>query len=61
MEKSLAEIWRSPFIEKIRELLLQRKFDQIPICSKCTDWGCRSWTYNFWKMQNDAQKVAGTS
>ncbi|OGP71458.1 MAG: hypothetical protein A2Z73_01510 [Deltaproteobacteria bacterium RBG_13_60_28] len=51
-DKSVAEIWRSKGIDAVRELLLTRRFDDIPICSRCTDWGCRSWTHNFWKLQN---------
>lgn len=56
MSKRLKEIWRCEEIENVRSLLLKRQFDQIPICSKCTDWGCRSWTNNFWKMETEADK-----
>ena len=51
-DKSVAEIWRSKELDDIRGLLLAKRFVDIPICSKCTDWGCRSWTHNFWKLQN---------
>jgi len=50
--KSVAEIWRCNELDEVRDLLLARRFSEIPICSKCTDWGCRSWTENFWKLQN---------
>ncbi|MCP4112655.1 MAG: radical SAM protein [Desulfobacteraceae bacterium] len=51
-DRPLIEIWRDSEIEGIRELLLARRFDDIPICSRCTDWGCRSWEHNFWKLHN---------
>lgn len=55
--RSLESIWRCVELDNIRGLLLQKKFDQIPMCSKCTDWGCRSWKQNFWKLCEDASEI----
>jgi len=47
----ISQIWKNNEIEEVRRLLLARRFSEIPICSRCTDWGCRSWDHNFWKLQ----------
>jgi radical SAM protein with 4Fe4S-binding SPASM domain len=51
---SVSEIWRCEEIDKVRRLLIERRFNDIPICSKCSDWGCRSWNHNFWSLCEDA-------
>lgn len=58
MGRPLKEIWRDPELDNIREQLLARQFDAIPLCSECTDWGCRSWTHNYWKIVTDAKQSA---
>ena len=54
MARPVADIWRCEELDQLRNLLLERKFDEIPICSRCTDWGCRSWNHNFWKLEKKA-------
>jgi radical SAM protein with 4Fe4S-binding SPASM domain len=53
-ERSIAEIWHGPEFTEFRRLHLERKGDQIPICSTCPDWQFRSWNYNYWKVLKDA-------
>lgn len=56
-DTSLEKIWRNEELDYIRDMLLKKNFDDIPICSRCTDWGCRSWEINFWKLHEDAYRV----
>jgi len=50
----IADIWRGEKFEAVRELLLARRYEDIPLCAKCADWKYRSWNYNYWKVLGDA-------
>ena len=54
-ESFLKDIWKCKELDRIREFLIAKRFDDIPICCSCTDWGCRSWTQNFWKLIKEAK------
>lgn len=59
MESSIKELWMHPKMKYFRKKHLERKGDEIPICSKCADWQYRSWNYNYWKVVKDAEKKRG--
>ena len=61
LDRSVAEIWRDARIDEIRKQNLERRFDDDTICSRCTDYGCRSWTTNFWKLHTDATAQRATN
>ena len=52
-DKSIKDIWKSPEFEKFRRLHLEKRGDEIEICSTCPDWQYRSWKYNYWKLINE--------
>jgi radical SAM protein with 4Fe4S-binding SPASM domain len=52
---SIKELWHHPKMEYFREMHLNRRGNEIPICSKCSDWQYRSWRYNYWKLIRDAE------
>jgi radical SAM protein with 4Fe4S-binding SPASM domain len=56
MENSIKELWYHPKMEYFRKKHLEKKGDDISICSTCPDWQYRSWNYNYWKVVNDAEK-----
>ncbi len=56
LETSIKDIWNGEQFEYFRKLHLDRKGDQIPICSTCPDWQYRSWQYNYWNIINEAEK-----
>ncbi len=37
-KSSLKELWDSPLIHKIRQIHLQKRYDDIPLCSQCGNW-----------------------
>ena len=49
-EQSIEEIWRGPKFEAWRKLVLQCRFEDMPLCDKCNDWKYKSWTHNFFKV-----------
>ena len=46
-DTTIAEIWHSPAYEELRALHLQRQFDCIPYCEKCTEWQGMRWDYDY--------------
>lgn len=48
--RSIAEIWRGPAFERLRELHLSGRGRKIPLCRDCPDWKYRSWKHNYWKL-----------
>ncbi|MFH1997672.1 MAG: radical SAM protein [Patescibacteria group bacterium] len=54
--QSIKEVWRSPKFDAWRKILVKKEFGKIPLCAKCEDWKYRSWDYNYWKVQKDANK-----
>ena len=54
-ERSIKDIWNGPEFNRLRELHLGRRGEQISICRRCPDWKYRSWRYNYWKVLKDAE------
>lgn len=44
---SIKEIWHSPEYERLRELHLATRFNEIPYCNRCKDWKARDWDYDY--------------
>jgi hypothetical protein len=57
MEQSIEEIWHGQHFTHLRDLHLERRGNEITICSTCPDWKYRSWNYNYWKVLKDAEEV----
>lgn len=55
-KQSIAEVWHGEEIKRIRSLMLDRKWDELPLCKDCTDRKFRSWDYNIWKIYKDARR-----
>ena len=55
-EQSIAEIWRGAAFEAWRQLVLERRFEAMPLCAKCNDWKYKSWTHNFFKVLDSAEQ-----
>lgn len=53
---SIKQAWQGEKFMKWRRLLLEGKYEEIPVCSKCPDWKYRSWHYNYWNILNKADK-----
>ncbi len=53
-ERSIKDIWNGPEFAEWRHKHLERRGDEIKICSACPDWQYRSWQYNYWKIVRDA-------
>lgn len=53
-KKSIRKIWLGPEFSHWRKLHLERRGQEIEICRHCPDWQYRSWTYNYWKIVNEA-------
>ena len=57
-KQTIAKIWRSPKFDKWRQLVLEKKFESVPLCNKCEDWKYKSWSYNYFKAKSEAKKKA---
>jgi len=53
-EKSIKEIWQGDTLKKARELHLNRMGDRLKFCGECEDWKYRTWTFNYWKLRENA-------
>lgn len=56
-EQSIEEIWHSEGFEHFRRMHLERRAEEIAMCSECPDWKYRSWKYNYWKIIKDAEET----
>lgn len=54
--QTIAEIWRGAPYEAWRRLALAGRFEEVPLCDKCSDWKYKSWTHNFFKVLEHATK-----
>ena len=54
-ERTILDIWNGQEIFHFRNLHLERRGNEIDICSKCPDWKYRSWNYNYWQLLKDAE------
>lgn len=55
----LAAIWKNKSFEDWRHLILERRFEEMPLCAKCEDWKYKSWSYNFFKVIDEARPRRG--
>lgn len=55
-DQSIQSIWVGKKLTAWRNLLLEGKYEQIDVCSKCPDWRYRSWEYNYWHLMEKAEK-----
>jgi radical SAM protein with 4Fe4S-binding SPASM domain len=46
-KQSIREIWTGPEYERLRELHLSGKFEEIDYCSTCTEWQGMKWDYDY--------------
>lgn len=53
---SLKDIWQGDRMNFYRQKHLERKGDEIPLCRSCPDWKYRSWNYNYWKIEKEANE-----
>lgn len=52
----IEDVWKNRKFETWRKLVLEARFEDIPLCTKCNDWKYKSWTYNFFKVLENAEK-----
>jgi radical SAM protein with 4Fe4S-binding SPASM domain len=52
--QKIEEIWRNLAFESWRHKILAGAYEELPLCSKCSDWKFKSWNYNFFKVLDDA-------
>ena len=55
-KQSIASVWHGDELKRIRSLMLEKKWDKLPLCKKCTDRKFRSWDYTVWKVYKDARR-----
>jgi MoaA/NifB/PqqE/SkfB family radical SAM enzyme len=55
--ESIADIWHGPGFRYYREKHLAGRGKEIGLCSGCPDWQYRSWSHNYWKVVQNAEKV----
>lgn len=53
-DQTIREIWRGDKFEVWRKLVLDLKFEEVPLCAKCEDWKYKSWNYNFFRVLKNA-------
>lgn len=56
METSIQSVWKGDRFNEWRALILKGRYEEIPLCRKCSDWKYRSWKYNYWKVIKDAEE-----
>lgn len=49
-DTSIQEVWLSKTMQDFRKKHLERRGEEISICSTCPDWKYRSWKHNYWKL-----------
>jgi radical SAM protein with 4Fe4S-binding SPASM domain len=59
-DDSISGIWRGTRFEAWRKLVLEGRFEDMPLCCKCNDWKYKSWTHNFFKVLNSAGREKKT-
>lgn len=59
--KRIADIWRNDKFEAWRRLVLDRRFEDVPLCAKCEDWKYKSWKHNFFKVLRTSPKKKSRS
>ena len=54
--QSIASVWHGEKLSQIRELMLERRWAELPLCHTCTDRRYRSWEYNIYKVWEEARE-----
>ena len=55
--ESIRDIWHGEGFRWYREMHLQKRGPEVPLCSGCPDWQYRSWQHNYWKVVRNAETV----
>ena len=53
-DRTIEEVWRGRAFEAWRKLVVEGRFEEVPLCAKCEDWKYKSWTHNFFKVLREA-------
>ncbi|CAA6606253.1 putative Radical SAM domain protein [Rhodospirillaceae bacterium LM-1] len=53
-KQTIEEIWKNLAYEAWRQKILAGAYEELPLCSKCSDWKFKSWNYNFFKVLDEA-------
>lgn len=54
---SIHQIWISSSYQKLRQLHLLQRFDQVSHCKDCSDWKARDWDYNYFYALDELLKI----
>ena len=55
--QTVKEIWHGPGFRWYRDKHLAGRGKDITLCSSCPDWKYRSWTHNYWKVVDKAERA----
>ncbi len=58
-ETSVAGVWRCEKYDAWRQIVLERRFEDMPLCCKCNDWKYKSWTHNFFRVLEKTDEADG--
>lgn len=50
LTSSIAQIWKSPEMEKIRDAIRRKQYGATPMCMECRDRQYKSWGYDYFLM-----------
>ncbi len=56
-KENIKDIWLGEKFNYYRNMHLNRRGNEIDLCSSCPDWKYRSWNYNYWKILQDIDCV----
>jgi len=56
MDKSISSIWTGEKLNLYRKLLLEGRYSEIGVCSKCSAWKYISWNYNYQNVLKVAEQ-----
>ena len=59
--RTIQEIWQGEAFQQWRDLVLAGRFEDVPLCAKCSDWKYKSWTHNFFKVLKKTEGKQETS
>ena len=54
--QTIKEVWRGSAFEWWRQMHVERRGGEIPLCRECPDWQYRSWTHNWEKVLRTADQ-----
>ncbi|MBF0613461.1 MAG: radical SAM protein [Magnetococcales bacterium] len=53
-QQSIQSIWLGEAFNHYRQLHLENRGRELPLCAGCPDWQYRSWWHNYWKVMQEA-------